>query len=86
MKNKIVFVITLFICISLFANLMGTVKAAYEDTAQKYAPILDFEKDEITGGITENSLKCISPTLQIELANAITEQRTLTQDELQGLE
>lgn len=43
------------------------------------------EKDKVHGGITEDSLKHFSPTLQVELTNVITEQTTLTEDELLGL-
>ena len=46
MKNKIVFVIAFFVCLSFFGNIIGTVKAADEDIAQEYAPIFYFEKDE----------------------------------------
>lgn len=44
------------------------------------------KKDETTGGITQDSLKPIPATLQIELANVIEQQQLLTADELQGLE
>jgi len=38
------------------------------------------------GTVTEDSLKIISASLMVELANAITEQSRLTEDELLGLE
>ena len=38
------------------------------------------------GRVTENSLKRLSATLQVELQNAINEQSSLTPEELQGLE
>jgi len=44
------------------------------------------KRDEVTGGVTEDSLKHIHPKLQTELTNVITEQENLTDDELSGLE
>ena len=44
------------------------------------------EKDDSTGGVTEESLKVLSPALLAELTNAITERSILTSEELLGLE
>lgn len=44
------------------------------------------KEDKVNGGISEDSLRPIPPNLQVELANAITEQTLLTADELLGLE
>ncbi len=44
------------------------------------------EKDNLTGGISEGSVRKIHPNLQTELVNAMGSQRTLTEDELLGLD
>ena len=43
-------------------------------------------KDDIEGGIVEDSVRLISPKLQMELANAITEYTTMSDEEALGLD
>jgi hypothetical protein len=43
-------------------------------------------KDSLNNGITEDGLRYLPPSLQVELCNAITEHSTLTDEELLGLE
>lgn len=44
------------------------------------------KEDPIDGGITLDSIRSISPRLQLELTNAITELRIMSDEELLGLE
>jgi hypothetical protein len=43
------------------------------------------EKDQVTGGIMEKSVRILSPALITELCNAITEHSKLAEEELLGL-
>lgn len=51
-----------------------------------YKIIAPPKKDEVLGGITEDSIDPIVPDLQTELANAISDQKMLTDEEKLGLE
>jgi len=56
----------------------------YRDVKGKLIP--EPTKDDVDGGIAEDSVRLISPKLQIELANAITEYVTMSNEEALGLD
>jgi len=76
MKSKIVFVIAVFVFLSFFGNLMGTVKAADADIAQEYAPIFYFEKDEACFPVDVSYHISNSYLYQIDVVNPIHQSPT----------
>ena len=55
----------------------------YRDINGKTIPAPATDSD---GNITEDSIRLINPRLQVELVNAITDQKILSEDELLGLD
>jgi hypothetical protein len=60
-----------------------TWKNLRDNTGKLIAPP---EQDSITGGVTTDALRVLPASLLAELANAINERSTLTEEELLGLE